>query len=356
MEPAFRWMIQRSGGGDFLVLRAAGDAQIHPYLLGLGGLDSVETLLLRTRQASWDPFVLERVRRAEAIFLAGGDQSRYLERWKDTPLQEALNQAAARGVPIGGTSAGLAVLGEFCFSARKGSVTPGEAMADPADPQNRGFDDPVEEPRVPLPEEGQGVAEGIHPPAEPPVASEVAPGPIRPGHGVAVGPEDLEAVAHPPDRRVVGPVPLRHEPAQPVPGPVVADRAVPLVEFQPLVPAEPPAVPVAEVAEAAVPALDPEVEPPGGDHQVYGVVFEGACAHIHAHLGILRHPGHVLGPPFTPCTRLRSRSPRGRWSAPCTLAGRRSGSRRRRPRSGWSSCRRPGPLRRPGWARRWSAR
>ena len=135
VEPAFRWMIQRSGGGDFLVLRAAGDAQIHPYLLGLGGLDSVETLLLRTRQASWDPFVLERVRRAEAIFLAGGDQSRYLERWKDTPLQEALNQAAARGVPVGGTSAGLAVLGQFCFSARKGSVTPGEAMADPGDPR-----------------------------------------------------------------------------------------------------------------------------------------------------------------------------------------------------------------------------
>lgn len=135
VEPAFRWMIERAGGGDFLILRAAGDAEMHPYMLGLGGLDSVETLLLLDRKASYDPFVLERIARADAIWLAGGDQSRYLRRWKDTPVEDALNDAAARGVPLGGTSAGLHVLGDFSFAAMDGTITSEDAMRDPADPR-----------------------------------------------------------------------------------------------------------------------------------------------------------------------------------------------------------------------------
>lgn len=134
VDPAFRWMIERSGGGDFLVLRAAGDAEMHPHVMGLGP-DSVETLLLKDREASYSPFVLDRLHRADAIFLAGGDQSRYVNRWKDTPVEDALNEAAARGVPIGGTSAGLAIMGEYCFTALHDTITSDEAMRDPADPR-----------------------------------------------------------------------------------------------------------------------------------------------------------------------------------------------------------------------------
>lgn len=133
VEAAFRWMIERSGGGDFLILRCAGDAEMHPYLLGLGGMDSVETLLLLDREASSDPFVLDRLARADAIWLAGGDQSRYLRRWQDTPVEDALNAAAARGVPLGGTSAGLHVLGDFSFAAMHGTITSAEALAHPDD-------------------------------------------------------------------------------------------------------------------------------------------------------------------------------------------------------------------------------
>ena len=35
-------------------------------------LDSVETLVIKTREAASDPFVLERVARADALFIAGG--------------------------------------------------------------------------------------------------------------------------------------------------------------------------------------------------------------------------------------------------------------------------------------------
>lgn len=131
VDEAFAWMIERSGGGDFLVLRGSGADGYNEYLDGLGELDSVETLVLKDREAASDPFVLEKVAGAEAIFLAGGDQWNYVGKWKDTPLQHALNLAAAQGVPIGGTSAGLAVLGEHVFTAERHSITSEEALADP---------------------------------------------------------------------------------------------------------------------------------------------------------------------------------------------------------------------------------
>jgi len=128
---AFAWMIERSGGGDFLILRAAGTPAYNSFVLQQGKANSAATLILRTREASSDPFVLERIRQAEAIFLAGGDQWNYIRLWKGTPLAAALQQRLRQGVPIGGTSAGLAVLGEHYFSAENDTVTSAEALADP---------------------------------------------------------------------------------------------------------------------------------------------------------------------------------------------------------------------------------
>ena len=58
------------------------------------------------------------IRNAEAIFIAGGDQSNYVRYWKDTPVEDAINLVAAKPAPIGGTSAGMAILGEFVYSAK----------------------------------------------------------------------------------------------------------------------------------------------------------------------------------------------------------------------------------------------
>jgi hypothetical protein len=34
LDEAFRWMCERAGGGDFLVLRATGDDDYNPYIAG----------------------------------------------------------------------------------------------------------------------------------------------------------------------------------------------------------------------------------------------------------------------------------------------------------------------------------
>jgi cyanophycinase-like exopeptidase len=121
-----------SGGGDFVVLRASGADEYNQYIFDLCRCDSVETLVFSNREAASDPFVIATIENAEALFLAGGDQSRYVAFWKNTPVEDAINKVAAKPAPIGGTSAGMAILGEFAFSARSVStLTAAEALADP---------------------------------------------------------------------------------------------------------------------------------------------------------------------------------------------------------------------------------
>src|SRR5208337_1375255 len=57
--------------------------------------------------------------KAEVVFIAGGDQSNYVRGWQGTPVEKAINDGIAAGKPIGGTSAGLAVQGEFVYGCMK---------------------------------------------------------------------------------------------------------------------------------------------------------------------------------------------------------------------------------------------
>jgi cyanophycinase len=117
LDEAFRWLCKKANSGDFLVLRARGDDDYNPYINGLCKLNSVATLIIPDHESAQDPAVAEIIRHAEAVFIAGGDQSRYVNFWRGTPVQEAINANLAAGKPIGGTSAGLAVLGEFAYGA-----------------------------------------------------------------------------------------------------------------------------------------------------------------------------------------------------------------------------------------------
>ncbi|GMU54975.1 MAG: hypothetical protein AMXMBFR33_41210 [Candidatus Xenobia bacterium] len=137
---AMTWLLDRSDAGDIVVIRASGADGYNDYLANLPlsdgrKVDSVETFCMKEREGSFDPFVVERVRNAEAIFFAGGDQYQYLQLFEGTPLQDAVQQAFDRGVPVGGTSAGLALLGDPFFSAARDTVTSQEALADPLGPK-----------------------------------------------------------------------------------------------------------------------------------------------------------------------------------------------------------------------------
>lgn len=119
LDAAFRWLCQKANGGDFLALRALGDDAYNPYVNGMCKLNSVATLVIPDAAAAHDPAVVDIIRHAEAVFIVGGNQARYVKFWQNTPVEDAINANIASGKPIGGTSAGLAVLGEFAYGCLK---------------------------------------------------------------------------------------------------------------------------------------------------------------------------------------------------------------------------------------------
>ncbi|MFC5370982.1 cyanophycinase [Brevundimonas faecalis] len=130
---AFRWFLAKAGNGHLVILRASGDGEGGEEIYrDIGGAASVQTLLFDDRKAAYDPRVLAILERADGVFLAGGDQAKYVRFWKDTPVETALNAHVARGRPIGGTSAGLAILGGGGYGAMDdGSVDSETALKDP---------------------------------------------------------------------------------------------------------------------------------------------------------------------------------------------------------------------------------
>ncbi|MBZ6377797.1 peptidase T [Pacificimonas flava] len=130
---AWRWFANKAGGGHLVILRASQDGSDGNWLLeNIGGLASVQTLVFSDRSAAFDPRVGELVAKADGIFIAGGDQSKYVRFWKDTPVAAALNAHVAGGRPLGGTSAGLAILGGTGYGALAAeAVGSAEALADP---------------------------------------------------------------------------------------------------------------------------------------------------------------------------------------------------------------------------------
>jgi cyanophycinase len=133
VDEAMRWMITRSGGGDFVILRASGADGYNPYIFSeLGGVNSCETFLVNSREKAGNARLIRRVRGAEAVFIAGGDQANYVNFWKDTPLEDAINSLINdKKVPVGGTSAGCAILGRHYFSALNGTITSEAALTNP---------------------------------------------------------------------------------------------------------------------------------------------------------------------------------------------------------------------------------
>ncbi len=135
VDNAIAWMIDRAKGGDFIILRATGSTGYNDYIKGLGDLNSVETLLIDSRQKALRTEVGKRIREAEAVFIAGGDQANYVNYWSDSEVSSALHYLInEKKIPIGGTSAGCAILSELIFDAKKGSVISSEALANPYDP------------------------------------------------------------------------------------------------------------------------------------------------------------------------------------------------------------------------------
>ncbi len=133
-DEAMKWFLERANGGDVVVIRTSGSDGYNNYMFNQLGVtvNSVESIVFNDPSAAEDPYVIERVQNAEAIWMAGGNQATYVNYWQGTAIEDAINDLMnVRGGVVGGISAGMAVLGGTYFSAINGTVTTSVALNNP---------------------------------------------------------------------------------------------------------------------------------------------------------------------------------------------------------------------------------
>ena len=126
------WFLQQADGGDYLVLRSGGIGGQAAWICDqfADAVASAAELSVDTRAASGQPEVLQHIADAEAVFIAGGDQRVYVDVWQGTGVQAVVN-AHMQSAPIGGTSAGMAVLGWSYYAPTGPGVLSSQILDDP---------------------------------------------------------------------------------------------------------------------------------------------------------------------------------------------------------------------------------
>ena len=133
-DNAMKWFLEQANGGDVLILRTSGSDGYNQYLYSQLGIsvNSVESIVFNNASASNQNYIHSKILQAEAIWFAGGNQWNYISYWRDTPIDSLIRHVlSTRNIVIGGTSAGMAILGEYYFSAENGTVTSSTALNNP---------------------------------------------------------------------------------------------------------------------------------------------------------------------------------------------------------------------------------
>ncbi|MGK7877515.1 MAG: cyanophycinase [Xenococcaceae cyanobacterium] len=138
VDAAIQWMIDQVRGCtdcstkvDVLVIRSSGGPGYNDAIYNMNGVDSVETLVIQSREDANRADIADSVKEAEVIFFAGGDQCQYTRNFKRTGVEAAVESVSARGGGIGGTSAGAMIQSNFVYNACSDTVETPEALEDP---------------------------------------------------------------------------------------------------------------------------------------------------------------------------------------------------------------------------------
>ena len=131
---ATTWFLNHANGGDYLVVRTGGTGGQAAWIWDNFNsmISSAAEISIDSRNVANNATVAQYIYDAEAIFIAGGDQTSYMENWKDTEVETALNFVInTKGVPVSGTSAGMAILGGAYYAPASNGVLSSEILNDP---------------------------------------------------------------------------------------------------------------------------------------------------------------------------------------------------------------------------------
>lgn len=126
------WFLDQGDRGDYVMLRVGSTGGQASWICSNFGNDvnSAAELAVNSRSDANNSTVIDIIRDAEVIYISGGDQTEYKDFWRNTGLETALNDHM-NTKPIGGTSAGMAILGQTYYAPRGTAMIGSEILNNP---------------------------------------------------------------------------------------------------------------------------------------------------------------------------------------------------------------------------------
>jgi cyanophycinase len=141
----YSWFVEQADSGKIINIDTDEASGWYPdYFKSFGASSESKNIQIATEFAAKDSSIYRELSSARGIFMEGGNQWEYVNTWQGTLVEAAIHEVFNNGGVIGGTSAGLAVLGEICFDARNGSAYPEETAKNAWDPKISLTDDFLE--------------------------------------------------------------------------------------------------------------------------------------------------------------------------------------------------------------------
>ena len=133
-DAATQWFLKQANYGDYLVLRCEGIGEQAQWIVDnyRDLINSAAELSIDSREAANNPEVVQYIKDADALYLAGGDQNKYEDYWEGTATEDAINYLINhKQVPVAGTSAGMAILGDYYYAPSGQGLLSSEILNDP---------------------------------------------------------------------------------------------------------------------------------------------------------------------------------------------------------------------------------
>jgi cyanophycinase len=126
----FKWIIEKADSGKVIILSIDPSTTLFSYFLSLGASQvsnlAIPSQTIANLQSTYDEIIT-----AKALYIVGGNQKDYIQNWKGTKTEDAIQHVFNSGGVISGSSAGEAILGEIAFSAWNGSAYPKQSLLNP---------------------------------------------------------------------------------------------------------------------------------------------------------------------------------------------------------------------------------
>lgn len=133
-DAATQWFLKQASYGDYLVLRCGGVGRQAQWIVDnyKDLINSAAELSIDSREAANNQEVVQYIKDADALYLAGGDQNKYEDYWEGTATEDAINYLINhKKVPVAGTSAGMAILGNYYYAPSRRGLLSSEILNNP---------------------------------------------------------------------------------------------------------------------------------------------------------------------------------------------------------------------------------